>query len=60
MTEKARSVSHENLETIAQIRDEMTQAIALARLADIYEQANFTLTEDEKKILQTMIKKAEW
>lgn len=59
-TEKARAVSHENLETIAQIRDEMTRAIALAQLADVYEQADFTLSEDEKKILQTMIRQAEW
>jgi len=59
-TEKARTASHENLETIAQIRDEMTRAVALAQLADIYEQADFSLTEDEKMILQKMIQQAEW
>ncbi len=58
--EKARGVSHENLETIAQIRDEATRAIALAQLNDIYEQANFQLTEPEKSILQTLIKRADW
>ncbi|MDQ6786888.1 MAG: hypothetical protein M3033_08785 [Acidobacteriota bacterium] len=58
--EKARQISRENLETIAQIRDESTRAVALAQLSDIYEQANFTLTEEDKKILQTMIQHAEW
>ncbi len=53
---KARAVSLENLETIAQIRDETTRAVSLARLAEVYEQANFDLTEAERKILQGMIK----
>ena len=57
--EKAREVSHENLETIAQIRDESSRAKTLAQLAAIYEQANFTLTEAEKEILLTMIRSAD-
>jgi len=59
-TEKARNVSHENLETIAQIRDETTRAVALVQLNDVYEGANFQLTESEKTILQTLIKRAGW
>lgn len=58
--EKARNVSHENLETIAQIRDETTRAVALVQLNDVYEGANFQLTESEKTILQTLIKRAGW
>lgn len=58
--ENARRVSRENLETIAQIRDETTRAVALAQLNDVYEQANFQLTEPEKTILQTLIKRAGW
>lgn len=59
-TAKARELSHENLETISDIRAESTRAVTLSRLADIYEQENFVLTEAEKTILQMMINKAEW
>lgn len=57
--EKAREISHENLETITQIRDESNQAVALANLAEFYEQHDFALTDAEKEILQAMIKKSE-
>lgn len=57
---KARGISHENLTTIAQIRDESTRAVALTNLADVYEQANFDLTDAEKEILHTMVRRAEW
>ncbi len=59
-TEKAREILHENLETIAQIRDESSRAVTLAGLAGIYEQANFALTDSEREILLTMIRRAEW
>ncbi len=59
-TEKARRISHENLETIAQIRDETTLAVSLAQLNDVYEQANFQLTEPEKTIIKTLLKRSEW
>ena len=55
--ERAREISRENLETISQIRDESSSAVALAHLAGIYEQAEFTLDDAEKVILQTMIRK---
>ncbi|HXG83867.1 MAG TPA: hypothetical protein VNI84_07560 [Pyrinomonadaceae bacterium] len=58
--EKARSVSRENLETIAQIRDETTRAVALAKLNDFYEQADFQLTEPEKTIISTLTRRSEW
>lgn len=57
--EKARQITHENLETIAQIRDESSQAVALAALSEIYETNNFELTDAEKQILQAIIIKAE-
>lgn len=59
-TEKAREISHENLETISEIRDESIRAVALANLAELYEDAKFELTEPEKEILYTMIRKAGW
>ncbi len=58
-TAKARELSHENLETISNIRAENTRAATLVQLADIYEKEGFTLTDAEKTILQTMIGKAE-
>jgi tetratricopeptide (TPR) repeat protein len=59
-TDRAREISHENLETIAQIRDESNRAVALANLAEFYEQANFDLTGEEEEILQEMTKKRDW
>lgn len=59
-TEKARAASHENLETIAQIRDESSRAVALAQLSQIYETNNFELTDAEKQIIFTLIRRAEW
>jgi len=56
-SERARQISHENLETISQIRDESSRAVALAHLAGIYEQAEFTLNDAEKGILQSLIRK---
>ncbi len=57
--ERAREITHENLETIAEIRDESSQAVALAALSEIYEANNFELTAAEKEILLAMIRKAE-
>ncbi len=60
LTEKARELSHENLEIISQIRDESIRAVTLSQLASLYEELNFNLTDAEKKILNAMIGKAEW
>jgi len=58
-TTRARELTHENLETIASIRDESSQAVCLATLSEIYETNNFELTGAEKEILQSIIRKAE-
>ena len=58
-SEKARSLFHESLETIAEIRAENTRAVALSQLSEIYDEENFALTDNEKATLQTMIRKAE-
>jgi tetratricopeptide (TPR) repeat protein len=58
-TEKARELLHENLETIAKIRDESARAVTLAQLADVYERANVTVSDAEKETLKTMIRHAE-
>ena len=58
--ERAREVSHENLETIVQIRDESSRAVALANLEELYRQAGFTLTDAEKEILSSLLVNAAW
>lgn len=58
--ERAREIATENLETIAQIRDESIRAVALANLSEFNERANFDLTDAEKGILQSLVRKAEW
>ncbi|MGI8638635.1 MAG: hypothetical protein ACR2MG_01565 [Pyrinomonadaceae bacterium] len=40
--------------------NESVRAVTLSQLADIYERENFTLTDAEKAVLQTIIRKAEW
>ena len=59
-TDRARETTRESLETIAQIRDESNRAVALANLEEIYKQADFSLSDDDKKILFELIKSAEW
>src|SRR5215213_8937199 len=58
-TERARELTHENLETIAAIRDESSQAVCLATLSEIYNANKYELTGAEKEILQAIIRKAE-
>jgi tetratricopeptide (TPR) repeat protein len=58
-TARARELTHENLETIASIRDESSQAVCLAVLSEIYENHKFELTDAEKQILQALVRKAE-
>ncbi len=57
-SERAREISFENLKVISQIRSESSRAVALSQLANVYEQAEFTLNDAEKSILQTMIQRA--
>ncbi len=56
---KSRLMSHANLETIADIRDESIQAVTLAQLAAIYEKENFALTADERNEMLKMLRRAE-
>ena len=58
--DKARELSLANLETIAQIRNESSRALSLANLADIYAEAEFDLTDDEKVVLYKMTRRGEW
>ena len=50
-TVKAREISHQNLDLICGIRDESSRAVELAKLSDVYEHANFEVSESEKLVL---------
>lgn len=57
--ERARQISLENLDTIAQIRNSGSRAAALARLGQLYEQFRFDSNDAEKKALLKVISRAE-
>jgi tetratricopeptide (TPR) repeat protein len=57
--EKAREICTENLEIITRIKDDSVRAAALANLSDLYDEAGFDLTDAEREILQTIVRKAE-
>lgn len=58
--EKAREICTENLEVIPQIKDESVRAVALTQLSQVYDSSGFTLNDEEKEILQTMLRKTDW
>jgi len=58
-TEKTRQILTENLRTIARILDESHQAVALAHLSAIYERFDFQPNDEEREILQTMVRKSD-
>jgi tetratricopeptide (TPR) repeat protein len=59
-SDAARASATENLQIIAQIRDDSAKAVSLLNLADVCKSLDFDLNETEQKILQTMLRKAEW
>lgn len=59
-SERAREISHINLETIIAIRDESVRSIAFADLSEAYESMGFDLSEQEQSILAELIRKTEW
>jgi tetratricopeptide (TPR) repeat protein len=58
--EKARAICSENLLTIAEILDESHRVSALAGLADTFDGLKFELSESDKGVLRTMIRKSTW
>ncbi len=58
--EKAREVSQENLEVIAGIRDESSQATSLVAISEVYSSGNLELGESEKEILMALTRKIGW
>ena len=58
-TGKARAFLHANLENIAMIRSQAGRSVSLAELAALYERFEFRLTDEEKLIMNEMVRKAE-
>ena len=58
--EKVREAARESLQTVSLIRDQSNMVVALANLAEIFEQNNFSLNETEKQILETLIHRSEF
>jgi tetratricopeptide (TPR) repeat protein len=59
-SETSRAVVRKNLETISQIRDASAKSVSLLHLADVYKSLDYELNDDERGVLRTMLKKAEW
>lgn len=57
-TANAREIAGVNLETISEIRDESNRAVALINLAEFFEQTGFNLSDSNKQILQSMVRKS--
>lgn len=57
--EKARNVSIQNLEIISEIRDESSQAAALAKLSDSFTTADIELSDSARKIIDDMMRDAD-
>lgn len=60
LAEKARSVTLENLDIIAKIRDESSQAASLAAIADIYSVPAIELGDEEREHLGRLVRKVDW
>ena len=58
--EKARQATRENLAVIEEIRDESTQATALAGIADVFASAGLEPGEEEKAVMSRLVRKREW
>lgn len=56
----ARRHAFESLKIISRITDESLRATALATLGDWYDEAKFETTAEEKDVLRTMLRRAEW
>lgn len=56
--EKAREILTENLETITQIRDQSSRAVALANLSNFYAKNEISLNEREIEILKNLVRQS--
>ncbi len=59
-TDKVRDAVAENLGVIQEIRDESSQAVSLAGIADVYAAAQLELTDSEREFLTRFVGKVDW
>ena len=57
--DRARALSLESLDVIAEIRDESSQAVALAALAGVYEEAGLALEDAERSKIGTLLRRVQ-
>lgn len=60
LIDKAREAVIENLEVIAEIRDESSKAASLAGMSDVFEEFGLELTDEEREHLGTLVRKLDW
>ncbi|HEX3101340.1 MAG TPA: hypothetical protein VHQ01_06110, partial [Pyrinomonadaceae bacterium] len=58
--EKARVFSLESLSVISEIRDESSQAAALAGLSTVYQRMGMEIGDGERSIIASMLRKIGW
>jgi hypothetical protein len=54
--DKARDISHQNLELILQIKDESSRAVELANLSSVRAMLDFDLTDEERSLVDRLIR----
>ncbi|MDQ3635970.1 MAG: hypothetical protein M3405_15925 [Acidobacteriota bacterium] len=59
-TEKARELASKSLRTIEEIKGDENRSAALAKLSDIYNKFDFTVTAEDKSILDDLVKTSEF
>jgi tetratricopeptide (TPR) repeat protein len=59
-TEKAREMASKSLRTIEEIKGDENRSAALAQLSDIYDKFNFTVSAEDKSILDDLVKTSEF
>jgi tetratricopeptide (TPR) repeat protein len=59
-SDKARQIASGSLETISQILGFENRSFALVELAKVYDKYEFELTDEDKEILETLVRKSDW
>ena len=57
--QKAREAAHACLRVIAELRDEAAQATALAELGSLYTEAGFEMGDEERRLVEPLLRKAD-
>ena len=58
--DRARELTLESLDVIAEIKDESSQAVALAGLANVYDAANLDLSDAELDRIHRLVQSTGW